>query len=100
MQFKHFCLPRDDTPIVLLSCLASFLPFSPCLNSNRSFLPIYPLYSIFMPVPRKKKPPLAVNCPISHVSFLKVEAGREEWGEKLLAQHIGRTVNSLVPLGP
>lgn len=57
-----------------------------------------------MSVPLRKKQPLAVNWPISHISFPKVEAGRNECGggggEKLLAQHIGRTVNSLVSPGP
>lgn len=53
-----------------------------------------------MSVSLRKKQPSAVNWPISHTSFPKVEAGRDEvGGENLLAQHIGRAVNSLVSPG-
>lgn len=51
------------------------------------------LYSIFMSVSLRKKQPLAVNWPISHISFPKLEAGRGD-------VHSGRTVNSLVSPGP
>lgn len=74
----------DDTHIsanVLLSCLASFSSFffivwiqTPHLSPSTY---AYPLYSICMSVPLRKKQPLAVNWPISHISFPKVKAGRE-----------------------
>lgn len=105
MQFKHFCLPSEMTLILMpTSCfpVSHLLPFSslsklktPLLSPSTS---AYHLFSIFMSL--RKKQPLAVNWPISHISFLKVEAGGDEWGgENLLGQHIGRTVNSLVFLG-
>lgn len=106
MQFKHFRLPSEMTLILTpTSCFPVshlLLPFfslsklkTPLLSPSTT---AYHLFSIFMSL--RKKQPLAVNWPISHISFLKVEAGEDEWGgENLLGQHIGRTVNSLVFLG-
>lgn len=76
---------RDDACVsayVLLSVSHIFFLLFPSLSKFKPlFSPTstsaYRLYSIFMSVSHRKTQPLAVNWPISHISFLKVKTGRD-----------------------
>lgn len=75
MQFKHLCLPSDmalsAAYILLVFCLHFFSQ-----NANPFISPHLPLYSVFMSVSLRRKRLFLENCPVSHISFPKVAAGR------------------------
>lgn len=113
MQSQHSCLPSEMTLVLVPTSrfpvshlfLAFFFSPSLCLNPNPSSLfpstSAYHLCSIFMSASLRKKQPLAVNWPISHISFPKVEAGRDdlEGEEPASPAHWCRIQSSLVSLG-